>query len=79
MSIVRFSDMPYVDTPLGPGRALFVETGVHDTEWTCIITKTRAIVTYKQKRLRWGRNYTDGFGITDEQMAKVTELPGEVK
>lgn len=73
MSVISYeTDMPHVQTPLGPGRVLFIETSAFDNEWTCIITKTLAIVSFKQKRLRWGRNYTDGFGIDDETMKTIT-------
>jgi hypothetical protein len=39
-----------VETPLGRGQSLFVETGDDDSFWTVAMNDTGAIVTFRQKK-----------------------------
>jgi hypothetical protein len=56
-----------VGTPLGRGRVLFVTCWAHDNEWTIALVNS-AVVTFTQDRIRMGRSYTHGRGISDKQM-----------
>lgn len=77
MSIHEFAQAIHVQTPLGHGLALFVETGNHEQNWTVALTKSRAFVTFQQKFIRIAKSYSDRRGITDEQMMQIIEPPPE--
>ena len=68
--MLEFKDMPEVLTPLGHGRALFVEPTARDNYWT-VQLDNGAFVTFPQKKLRGVRNYTSGLGIDDNQMRDI--------
>lgn len=68
--MLEFSDMVEVITPLGYGRALFVEATARDNYWT-IQLENGAFVTFPQKKLRGTRSYTSGLGITDAEMKNI--------
>lgn len=68
--IHEFRERIYVDTPLGRGRALFVETGNEDHYWTVEINESHALVTFRQHKVRIRANYTEG-GIPDDQMKAI--------
>lgn len=72
MSVFEFDDPIPVETPLGDGFALFVETSAHDNWWTVAISETCALVTFEQARIRIHKSYTHCRGITDEVMKKIT-------
>jgi hypothetical protein len=73
MTIHEFEDPIAVETPLGKGLAIFVETVPHDAYWTVVIIETRAIVTFKQKKIRFGRSYSHELGIDNDQMKEITK------
>ena len=65
---------PYVlsvDTPLGPGKVLFVELEGEDNFWSVALADTQAIVTLPQNKVRICRNYTHERGIDDVEMREI--------
>lgn len=71
MSFHEFYEPIAVDTPLGTGRALFVERTPQDYWWTVAIDDNQALVTFAQNKLRICRSYTHERGISDEQMREI--------
>jgi hypothetical protein len=69
--IHEFDTLIEVDTPLGRGRAIFLESADHDYFWTVVLNETRAIVTFQQKQILATRNYTYQWGFTDEDMKNI--------
>lgn len=59
-----------VETPLGHGYALFVESGEHDNWWT-VALDNRALVTFAQAEIKISRSYTHGRGISRREMKKI--------
>jgi hypothetical protein len=59
-----------VDTPLGKGDAILVETGPADQFWTVALKDSCALVTFPQNRIRISRSYTHGR-IKDDEMVKI--------
>lgn len=68
---LEFYEPVPVDTPLGTGRALFVERTPHDTLWTVAMDDNQALVTFCQNKLRICRSYTQERGISDAQMRRI--------
>lgn len=68
--IHEFHERIYVDTPLGRGRAILVETGNEEHYWTVEIIETHALVTFRQHKVRIRANYTEG-GVSDERMKEI--------
>lgn len=60
-----------VETPLGAGLALFFEDDGEDIYWTVIILSNRAIVQFRNEKIRAAAIYTDGTGPTDDAMRKI--------
>ena len=58
-----------METPLGFGYALFVDSGEMDNFWT-VILDTGALVTFPQNKLRVSRSYTHGR-IPDAEMRGI--------
>lgn len=75
MSFLEFTEPIEVDTPLGRGRALFVESTPHDNFWTVALADNCALVTFCQKKLRVCRSYTHQRSISDAQMKKMIKRP----
>lgn len=69
--IHEFYEPIEVETPLGKGRALFVERTPHDYFWTVALSDSQALVTFCQNKLRICRSYTHGRGISAAQMKKI--------
>lgn len=65
-----FEPIP-VDTPLGTGRALFVERTPHDYFWTVALDDSQALVTFTQAKLRICRSYTHERGVSDAEMRRM--------
>jgi hypothetical protein len=63
-----------VETPLGRGQSLFVETGEDDAFWTVAMRDNGAIVTFRQSKIRASRSYTLGRMISDQQMRDIIKL-----
>lgn len=68
--IHEFADPIKVITPLGRGRALFMEVSAHDYYWTVALDNC-AIVTFPQDKITIHRSYTHGRDITDDQMMAI--------
>lgn len=60
-----------VDTPIGRGLLFFVEYGTHDYKMTVAMHDGGALVSFPQSKIRVVRCYTQGRGITDEQMREI--------
>jgi len=71
MTVTELRARIAVDTPLGRGYVLLVETNVEDQWWTVALVETRALVTFRQSEIRVARSYGYGIGMTDEDMRKV--------
>lgn len=69
-SIHQFTELIEVETPLGPGWAILLETTAHDYFWT-VALQNKALVTFTQDRIRIAESYSHRRGMTDEQMKKV--------
>lgn len=70
---LEFHEPIAVETPLGTGRALFVERTPQDYWWTVALDDSQALVTFCQNKLRICRSYTHERGITDEQMREIVK------
>lgn len=70
--IHEFGEPYRINTPLGKGYALFVETANDDYWWT-IALDNGAIVTFTQSQLRMCRSYTLKRGISDDEMRSIIE------
>lgn len=69
--IHEFTKLVEVETPLGRGKAIFMQSTDHDYFWTVILDDSCAIVTFRQHQLKAVRNYSLGWGMTDDDMKKV--------
>lgn len=69
--IHEFDKFLQVDTPLGRGHAIMIESGDNDYYWTVVLFDTLALVTFKQHQIRASRNYSLGWGITDDDMKEI--------
>jgi hypothetical protein len=63
-------DLVPMETPLGPGYAVIVETSAHDYWWTVALADG-ALVTFSQDRVRMARSYSHRRGIDDRTMKKI--------
>lgn len=60
-----------LETPLGPGLALFFEDDGEEIWWTVLLLQSRAIVQFKNEKIKGAPTYTDGSGPSDEDMRKI--------
>jgi hypothetical protein len=67
MATIQLTELIPVETPLGSGYAIMVDSEAHDNYWT-VVFDTGALVTFKQEEIRASRSYTYGRGFTHEQM-----------
>lgn len=67
----ELQNMLEVETPMGWGHAILVESANHDTLWTVVLADTLAIVTFKQNQLKVCRNYSNGWNFPDAELLKV--------
>jgi hypothetical protein len=58
-----------VETPLGRGWALFMESDSAEQYWTVVLNDSRAFVTFRQSEIHACRSYTYGRSMTDSEMA----------
>jgi len=70
MNTIQLNEAISVETPLGRGHAILIETGVDDYWWT-VALDTGAIVTFSQDKIRMTKSYSGGRGITDEKMKEI--------
>lgn len=69
MSVVVLPELIEMETPLGRGHAIVLETTAHDYFWTVVLA-TGALVTFPQNKVRAVRSYTHGR-IGDAEMTKI--------
>ena len=69
-TLIQLHEAIEVETPLGYGTVLFVESGERDLWWT-VALESRAVVTFPQRKIRVERSYTHGHGISDEEMRRI--------
>jgi len=60
-----------VETPLGAGLALFFEDDGEEIFWTVVLLSNRAIVQFRNDKIRAAACYTDGSGASDEAMRNI--------
>ncbi len=60
-----------VETPLGRGKAILIESSDHDYFWTVILNDSCALVTFRQHQIKATRNYSMGWGMSDDDMKGV--------
>jgi hypothetical protein len=68
--MLEFKDPIQVITPLGKGRAIFIEITGHDYYWTVILDNC-AIVTFTQDKIKACRSYTHNRSITNDEMMNI--------
>ncbi len=68
--LLQLTDLIAMETPLGPGYAIILETTGHDCFWT-VALENGALVTFTQDRIRIATSYTHRRGITDERMRAI--------
>ena len=68
--IIQLNDLIPVETPLGSGYAIILESGAHDQFWT-VALENGAIITFTQDKIRISRSYTHHRGIKDEEMEDI--------
>lgn len=78
MPLHELRELISVQTPLGHGYAIFVESGEQDNYWTVALDNC-AIVTFTQEQIRISRSYTHGRGISDRQMKRILQGKGDQK
>ena len=71
--ILQLHDLIPMDTPLGQGHAIMVETNAHDQYWT-VALENGALVTFPQHKIRICRSYTHERGITDTEMKDIIKV-----
>ena len=57
MNTIQLNESISVETPLGPGYAILIETGTDDYWWT-VALDTGAIVTFSQDKIRMAKSYS---------------------
>lgn len=78
MALIQLTEVIPVETPLGDGHAVLIESGAHDIYWT-VALENKALVTFTQDRIRICTSYTHRRGITDERMMALTNSRGPIK
>ena len=72
MMLTELRHLIPVETPLGRGYAILIESEPHDQWWT-VVLDSGAVVTFPQERIRVQRSYTLGRGIDDAEMTEIIE------
>jgi hypothetical protein len=71
VSFHEFVEPIPVETPLGTGRAILIESTPHDYWYTVALDDSQALVTFSQNKLRICRSYTQERGISDQEMKEI--------
>ena len=71
MTLLEFTNYLEVDTPLGKGTAFMIKSRDNDYYWNVVLTESLAIVAFRQNQLKMVRNYSMGWGFSDDQMRKI--------
>ena len=72
--ILQLTELIPVETPLGSGYAIIIESSAHDYYWT-VALENQALVTFTQDKIRIARSYTQHRGIEDAEMRKIIQKP----
>ena len=67
MATIQLEELIPVETPLGDGYAIMVDSEAQDNYWT-VALESGALVTFRQEQIRVSASYTYGRGITDRRM-----------
>lgn len=68
--IHQLQELIQMETPLGDGWAVILETTAHDYFWT-VALESGALVTFTQDRVRVAESYTHRRGMADARMKEV--------
>lgn len=68
--IHQLNELIQMETPLGEGWAVILETTAHEYFWT-VALENGALVTFTQDRVRVAESYTLGRGMTDGRMKEA--------
>lgn len=71
MTFLEFRNLWDVSTPLGDGKAIFVESKDNDYYWNVVLNASGALVAFPQAKVRIRRAYSMGVAMSDEQMRRV--------
>lgn len=69
--ILQLDPALWVETPLGLGLAVIYENDGNDFYWTVMLNKSKAIVQFRNEKIRAATSYTLGRGMTDARMRKI--------
>lgn len=72
MALIQLTEIIPVETPLGEGYAIMVESGAHDIYWT-VALHNKALVTFTQDKIRICNSYTHRRGIDDKRMKEIVK------
>lgn len=67
----EFKNIWEVETPLGWGKAILIESKDNDYYWTVVLADSGAFVTFPQNKIKACRNYSLGINFTDSDMKRV--------
>ncbi len=71
--IIQLHELIAMETPLGKGYAIMVESTAHEQYWT-VALDGGALVTFPQQKIRISRSYTHERGISDDQMKEIIKV-----
>lgn len=71
--ILQLNDLIPMETPLGFGYAILVESNAHDQYWT-IALNNGALVTFPQEKIRISKSYTHSRGISNDEMKEIIKV-----
>ncbi len=60
-----------VETPLGEGRDILIESKDNDYYWTIVLFDSKALVTFPQNKIKICRHYTLGIKFSDLELKNV--------
>jgi hypothetical protein len=67
-----------VETPLGNGKAILIESKDNDYYWTVVLFDSCAIVTFQQNQIKVVRNYSLGWGkFAADEMKNIINANSE--
>jgi hypothetical protein len=76
MSFLELANLWDVSTPLGDGKALFIESKDNDYYWNVVLNASGGVVAFPQAKIRVKRAYTLGIAMTDDLMREFIARDG---
>jgi hypothetical protein len=67
MATIQLTELMPVETPLGAGYAVMVDSEAHDNYWT-VVFDSGALVTFRQEEIKLSASYTYGRGTNNKRM-----------